>query len=239
MKNSKLTRLFVIVGALTFFTTNLWATELGKGLVTENTLAYNTPNQDAMGTAYISEGEELVVVEDIDNYYGILIEDNELVYIEKQYLQIAQVEVATETEHIKEVKKAEPVIQVEKQDVHKGREVVEYAKQFIGVPYRSGGTSLTTGVDCSGFTQQIYAKFGISLQRSSRAQYASNGKNVSRADLLPGDLVFYGVGGTVRHVAIYVGNDQIIHAPVPGKTVCIAPISQRGDDPIIGYKRIV
>ena len=108
-----------------------------------------------------------------------------------------------------------------------------------GTPYRSGGTSLTKGVDCSGFTQQVFLNFGVKLQRSSRDQYASNGKKVAKAELQAGDLVFYGYNGRVNHVAIYIGNSQIIHSPVPGKTVSIAPLWQRGDAPIIGYKRVV
>lgn len=79
----------------------------------------------------------------------------------------------------------------------------------------------------------------MKLQRSSRSQYASNGKKVTKDQLQPGDLVFYGYNGSVNHVAIYIGNGQIIHAPVPGKSVCIEPLWQRGCAPIIGYKRVV
>ena len=118
-----------------------------------------------------------------------------------------------------------------------GKKVVDYAKQFIGTPYVSGGNNLYTGVDCSGFTKQVYKNFGVNLERSSRSQYASNGYEVSREQLKEGDLVFYGYSN-VCHVAIYVGNDQVIHAPVPGKSVCIVPVWQRGDAPIVGYKRI-
>jgi cell wall-associated NlpC family hydrolase len=215
----------------TLFTSNIWAKELNKGTVKENTLAYNTPSSEAEGNVYLNQGEELDIVEDIDNYYGVLIENDEIVYIQKEYIDVE----ITEEEPVKPV---ETVIKNEVKQLAKGEAVVNYAKQFIGLRYVSGGNSLTNGVDCSGFTKQVYAKFNVSLERRSRDQFASDGRSVSRADLAPGDLVFYGVGGSVRHVAIYVGNDQIIHAPVPGKSVCIVPIKQRGDDPIIGYKRI-
>lgn len=122
-------------------------------------------------------------------------------------------------------------------EVSMGKKVVDYAKQFIGTPYVSGGNNLYTGVDCSGFTKQVYKNFGVNLERSSRSQYASNGYEVSREQLKEGDLVFYGYSN-VCHVAIYVGNDQVIHAPVPGQSVCIVPLWQRGDAPIVGYKRI-
>ena len=89
--------------------------------------------------------------------------------------------------------------------------VVSYALQFRGNPYVYGGTSLTNGADCSGFVQIIYKHF-----RTASAQ-ASAGRYVSWGDLQPGDLVFYsGNGGqSVTHVAIYIGNSQIIHASTP------------------------
>lgn len=94
--------------------------------------------------------------------------------------------------------------------------VVSYALQFRGNPYVYGGTSLTNGADCSGFVQSIYKHFGVSLPRTASAQ-TSAGRYVSWEDLQPGDLVFYsGNGGqSVTHVAIYIGNSQIIHASTP------------------------
>lgn len=121
--------------------------------------------------------------------------------------------------------------------VSKGQQVVDFAMDYIGTPYVSGGNNLNSGVDCSGFVQQVYKNFGISLERSSGSQYQTNGTSVKKEELQPGDLVFYGYSN-VNHVAIYIGNGQIVHAPVPGKTVCTAPLWQRGDADIIGYKRI-
>ena len=87
-----------------------------------------------------------------------------------------------------------------------GSSVVDFATQFVGNPYVWGGTSLTSGADCSGFTQSVYADFGISLPRTSyEQQYA--GTEVSYADAQPGDLICYG-----GHVAIYMGNGRIVHA---------------------------
>lgn len=221
--------MLIAFAAFTIFTSNIWASDINKGLVKEDTIAYKAPSEDAEVTCYLSAGEELVVVEEIDNYYAILIESNELVYIQKEYFQVSN--------QIEDVQTEEALPKAIRQ-VQKGEEVINYAKQFIGLSYKSGGNNLKTGVDCSGFTQQIYANFNVKLQRSSRDQYKTDGIKITRSELLPGDLVFYGVNGNVRHVAIYVGNDRIIHAPVPGKSVCIVPIQQRGDDPIIGYKRI-
>ena len=84
--------------------------------------------------------------------------------------------------------------------------VVDYATQFVGNPYVWGGTSLTNGADCSGFVQSVYANFGVSLPRTSYEQQNA-GTEVSYADAQPGDLICYG-----GHVAIYMGNGQIVHA---------------------------
>lgn len=89
--------------------------------------------------------------------------------------------------------------------------VVEYATQFVGNPYVYGGTSLTNGTDCSGFTMSVYAKFGVYLPHSSSAQ-ASCGVKVSASELQPGDLIFYGSGSGINHVALYIGGGQIVHA---------------------------
>ena len=92
-------------------------------------------------------------------------------------------------------------------------EIITYAKKFVGNSYVWGGTSLTNGADCSGFVQSIYRDFGYSIPRVSRDQAASAGIKVSLSDRKPGDLIFYTNSyGTVNHVAMYIGNDLIVHA---------------------------
>lgn len=91
-------------------------------------------------------------------------------------------------------------------------QLVNYALQFVGNRYVWGGTSLTNGVDCSGFTMRVMEKFGVSLPHYSGSQ-AQMGKKVSSANIQPGDLIFYaGSNGKVNHVAIYIGNGRIVHA---------------------------
>lgn len=94
-----------------------------------------------------------------------------------------------------------------------GASIAATAKQYVGkLPYVWGGTSLKTGADCSGFVQSIYKLYGISVPRTSVTQAAS-GRSISRSQLQKGDLVFYKNGkSTISHVAIYIGNGQIVHA---------------------------
>ena len=89
--------------------------------------------------------------------------------------------------------------------------IVAYAKQFLGNPYVYGGTSLTDGTDCSGFTMRIYEHFGIDTGRTSRDQ-AAKGKQIPIDSVQPGDLLFYASGDYINHVAMYIGGGQIIHA---------------------------
>ena len=91
--------------------------------------------------------------------------------------------------------------------------IIEYAQRFVGGRYVYGGTSLTKGIDCSAFVQQIYAKYGISLPRTSKPQ-SKCGRSISWSQIQPGDLIFYGRSGVsgVGHVAIYIGNGKIVHA---------------------------
>ena len=91
-----------------------------------------------------------------------------------------------------------------------GQEIVDFAVQFEGNPYVYGGTSLTNGADCSGFVMAVFAEFGYELPRVAAAQYDQSVKK-DLSDLEPGDLVFYG-SGSITHVALYIGNEQIIHA---------------------------
>ena len=91
----------------------------------------------------------------------------------------------------------------------RGSQIANYGLQFVGRPYVFGGTSLTNGADCSGFTQSVFRQFGISLPRTSGAQ-AGAGRSVSYDEAQPGDLICY-----PNHVGIYIGGGRIVHASTP------------------------
>ena len=89
---------------------------------------------------------------------------------------------------------------------------MNYALQFVGGPYRAGGNDPRTGVDCSGFVKFVMQNgAGIGMNRSSATQ-ATQGKAISANQMQPGDLIFYGSGSHINHVAMYIGNGQIVHA---------------------------
>ncbi|MEK4285668.1 C40 family peptidase [Ureibacillus sp. FSL K6-0165] len=95
-------------------------------------------------------------------------------------------------------------------------ELKSTAKQYIGAPYKYGGTNIKTGIDCSGYTRYVFSQLGISLKRTSKEQY-TQGTAVSKNELQPGDLVFFNTSGKgVSHVGIYLGDNQFISATTSG-----------------------
>ncbi|MCR5790293.1 MAG: C40 family peptidase [Lachnospiraceae bacterium] len=112
----------------------------------------------------------------------------------------------------------------------KGQEIANYALQFVGNPYVPGGTSLTEGCDCSGFTQGVYSHFGISIPRNSSSQSVA-GREVSYESAQPGDIIYYG-----GHVGIYIGNGQIVHASTPATGIRVTNALYRS---VISVRRFV
>lgn len=107
-------------------------------------------------------------------------------------------------------------------------DIIGYGEQYVGTPYVWGGNSLTSGVDCSGLVQQVFAKFGIQLPRTTY-DMIGQGSAVDSAHLRPGDLVFFSAGNGGKspdHVAIYVGNGQMLEAPRPGENVRVTSMDQ-------------
>ena len=172
--------------------------EIGTGVV--NTLSLNvreTPGTDATIVYQLSEDTVVDVVGVFDGWFKVNYETG-TGYIHPDYIDIKNVNLS-DTRIL----------------------VTETAKQYIGTPYVYGGSS-PRGFDCSGFVYYIFKSLGYSLPRTATSQMNST-LSITREQLMPGDLVFFNsTGGSgASHVGIYVGNDQFIHSPTPGRTVCI------------------
>lgn len=174
------------------------------------------PNTTSEILATMPENATLEIVEDLGDWIKVNI-DQDYGYVSSEFVscsvQIPDAMTMTEARF--------------GEGVSDGRvDVVSYATQFVGNPYVWGGTSLTNGADCSGFVLSVYAKYGIYLPHSSRAQ-ANCGRRVSTSELKPGDLLFYGSGGGINHVAMYIGGGQIVHASTPSTGIIISSAFNR------------
>ena len=175
-----------------------------KTVATVNTETLNVraeKSTEAVVLSQVGNSEAFTVNSVADGWVEISVDDS-VGYISQDYVTLAQALPTAKT--IEQVKYGDGVSDVR-------ASVVSYALQFVGNRYVWGGTSLENGIDCSGFTMRILGKYGISLPHSSRAQ-PSYGTKISASEAKPGDLFFYGSGRSISHVAIYIGNGQIVHA---------------------------
>ena len=175
-----------------------------KTVATVNTETLNVraeKSTEAEVLSQVGNSEAFTVNSVADSWVEISVDDS-VGYISQDYVTLAQALPTAKT--IEQVKYGDGVSDVR-------ASVVSYALQFVGNRYVWGGTSLENGVDCSGFTMRILGKYGISLPHSSKAQ-PSYGTKISASEAKPGDLFFYGSGRSISHVAIYIGNGQIVHA---------------------------
>lgn len=175
------------------------------------------PNTDAEVVTQVAAGEILDIVEIQDDGWIKVYLDDEEVYVSADYVEVKSDLNTAIT--LTELIYGEGVSDIRV-------DLCQYAKQFLGNPYVWGGTSLTKGADCSGFVKSVFANFGVSLPRTSREQ-ANTGSKISASDLQPGDLVFYAKGGTVNHVALYIGGGQVIHASSPKTGIKISSYNYR------------
>ncbi len=179
--------------------------EVRKEFLTEEYIEkfLNSQDEDSLATVSLENVDKDAMMADMDNWVCIIIDD-EKAFVSKEFVEISY-----------KLERAVPIDELAT-DGSGGvsslrASMVSYAMQFLGNRYVYGGTSLTNGTDCSGFTMRIYEHFGYSIPRTSAAQ-AGYFRSVSSSDARPGDLFFYGSGGRVNHVAMYIGNGQVIHA---------------------------
>ena len=184
---------------------------------TETLKVREKPNTECAVITLIPRDEELEVVEVMENGWIKFLLDDEEAYVSGDFVKVEErlEKAATLTELLYG------------QGVSNARvDLVQYAKKFIGNPYVWGGTSLTSGADCSGFTMSVYKKYGISLPHHSGSQ-AQLGKKVTLAEAQPGDLVFYAKNGNINHVAIYIGGGQVVHASNERTGIKISSVNYR------------
>lgn len=231
------------------------AKELGTRIATIKTVtAYVKTDmaEDAEVLGYLAMGDQVIVLEEGDEWCKVSIEEgdgyvltqlvelhSEFVTAESKEEEAARLaEEAREREEAREAarlaaqKEAEEKaaadaaasvsadVAVEPSEI--GIEVANYACQFVGNPYKWGGTSLTEGADCSGFVMSVYANFGVELPHSSAADREVGYEVASLSEAIPGDIICYS-----GHVAIYIGNGQIVHASTAKTGIIISEANYR------------
>lgn len=164
----------------------------------------------------VPNGEELEVAAVEGDWVKVLLDDDE-VYVSGEFVEVSA-ELGTA------VTMSELLYGQGISDVRV--DLCQYAKEFLGNPYVWGGTSLTKGADCSGYVMSLYKKYGVNLPHSSRAQ-ANCGTTIKVSEAQPGDLIFYGKGKTINHVAMYIGGGRVIHASNPKTGIRISNVSYR------------
>lgn len=173
-------------------------------------------NTESEVITLVPRGEELEVSAVEGDWVKVFLDDDE-VYVSGEYVEVSA-ELGTAIT-MSELLYGQGIADVRV-------DICQYAKEFLGNPYVWGGTSLTNGTDCSGFVMSVFKKYGVKLPRNSRAQ-ANCGTTIKVSEAKPGDLIFYAKGKTINHVAIYIGNGQVIHASNPRTGIRISSVSYR------------
>lgn len=210
---------------------------------TETLRVRKKASTDSKIVTLVSEDDKLKVKKQTDDWAKVKV-DGQTGYVSKDYAKVtysfgkaksmkqiqAEQEAKEAKKRVEEAARSKSVSTTSSGSSATGSRIASYAQQFIGNPYRYGGNSLTSGIDCSGFTQQVMAKFGYSISRTSSSQ-SGDGRAVSTSNLRAGDLVFYGDGGSIDHVALYIGGGQVVHAsnsaPYPRGGIKISNVNYR------------
>lgn len=220
------------------------------------------PDINAKRIGYIDNGEKLPIVEYGEEWTKIQYTDEEQGYAASQYITVEEQFIyAKSIEEEKAMLEAERLLMERAQQNEEAapenvsvsyeppptaynsnaelrQAIVQYAMQYLGVRYVHGGRSLSTGTDCSGFTSYVYGAFGYPLSRTPQGQWGSNGRSIDVSQIQPGDIVCYSSNGSkCTHVAIYIGDGQIIHEANAKKGTVISDIYY--DKTFIGVKNVI
>ncbi len=223
------------------------AKEVGTRIATVTTTTLKVreqPGMDATVLGLIPIEDELIVTEEMDDWVKVNIEEGDG-YVSTDYVTLS-------TEFVKAESKEEEAARLAKEEAERkaaqaaaaratksssskqtvtyissggssmGRSVADYALQFVGNPYVYGGSSLTNGADCSGFVMSVYANFGVGLPHSSSADRSVGAAVNGLENAQPGDLVCYS-----GHVALYIGNGQIVHASTSKTGIIVSNANYR------------
>lgn len=190
---------------------------LSATVTARNLKVRKQPNTSCGVRGMVKRNSVWTILEEIDGWVKITYDNEAESYLSKDYVQVGYMLESALT--MTEVRYGRGVTDV-------GIDIAEYAVQFVGNPYVYGGTSLTKGADCSGFTLTIFKKYGVSLSHSARAQ-SKCGTPVAISELRPGDLVFYSNETGINHVTIYIGNGQVCHASSPETGIKISKLHYR------------
>lgn len=207
---------------------------------------------------YLDNGEKVKLLEDCGDWYRVLYTDRTEGYVSAEYVMILEEYVYAKTleEERAELKAKQEALERQKASEEEVPEIkqvvvnteyasneelrtqiVDYAMQYLGNVYINGGKSLESGTDCSGFTCFIYRDFGYSIARTPSGQYNSDGRSIDYSEIQKGDIICYtSNNSSCTHVALYIGDGQIIHAANSRKGVII---SEADYSKILGVKNII
>lgn len=219
------------------------------------------PSTEADRIGYIDNGEKVKVLEDCAEWLRVQYTAQKEGYVSAEYVTVQEEFIYAKTLEEERAELAARQALEERQNVAEGvapeiltnitfpsttytsneelrKGIIEYALQYVGYKYVHGGTSLATGTDCSGFTCFIYADFGYSISRTPGGQYSGAGRSIDYSEIQPGDIICYSSNGgkSCTHVALYIGDGQIVHAANSRKGVITGAADY---SPIIGIKNVI
>ena len=219
------------------------------------------PTTDSSRIGYLSQDEKVMMLEDCGDWIKVQYTTQKEGYVAKEYVMILEEYTYAKTleEERAEIAARKALEERQKESENKAPEIitniqlpstnystntelraaiVAYALGFVGDKYVSGGTSLATGTDCSGFTCFIYADYGYSISRTPEGQYSGAGRAIDISEIQPGDIVCYSSNGgkSCTHVAMYIGDGQVVHAANSRKGVITSKVEY---EPIIGVRNVI
>ena len=201
-------------------------------------------NSEVVGQ--LSAGMEVSILNKVGKYYKISMNGNNgfvyADYIDSKFGSLVEeVELEEVCDTVNDKTNSDSVQSDEKatEKVSAGEKAVAIAMKYLGNPYVYGGTSLTNGTDCSGFTQGVMKLMGVNIPRTSKAQ-SKFGTLVPRSQLQKGDLLFFGESvSSIFHVGLYIGDGKMIHASTPSTGIIISDAYRSGGAPLQVIRRVI